>query len=305
MANELSLLGIGRTATNQRQVLDLLLLASLGKAPHVVVLGCSTCHAADSGMLTHRTRATLVQTLQALSQDGVRLLLLKHLNWEVKYPNLDTLLEAVSEAGPDKMAGILVELLGNATNMRAYATTKHIYDSRLTELQRCMRADGLRVTDDSLVQLLPTAEPAARIADDLDTVLSQSDLDKDGEVRRLLRGSYENASAMQPDFNGATTKARIALETVARRSAPRIALQRRQPAPPDNWGAALSFLRAQEVITAFEEQAFAKAYTLISTGVHEPVPDGLTQEQWTLLARTFAVASTYFLTLRNEAVRVR
>ena len=256
-------------------------------------------------MLTHRTRATLVQTLQALSQDGIRLLLLKHFDWELQHPTVDKLLKAVSRAGRDEMTGLLVELLGNATKVRAYATTKHIYDSRLAELRGCLRADGLEFSNDSLVQLLPSAEPAARVVDDLESVLSQSDLDEDGAIRRLLRKSYGNAIAVQPDYNGATSKARIALETVVRRSASKIASQRGRAAPLDSWGPALSFLRAQEVIATSEEQAFAKAHTLISTGAHEPVPNGLSEEQWTLLARTFAVASAYFLTQRYEAVRDR
>ena len=106
-------------------------------------------------------------------------------------------------------------------------------------------------------------------------------------------------STAAPDFNGATTKARIVLETVARRSAKNVAAARNKPLSRDAWGAALEFLRHEEIITKAEEEALAKVYTLISSGAH--VPSGLTDQQWALLARSFAVSGAYFLLHRHLA----
>jgi hypothetical protein len=197
------------------------------------------------------------------------------------------------------MAGLLVELVNGNTAVRANAPTKYVFDGRLADLRARLRVDGFEVINDALVRLVPGAEPVAKITDRLEQVLTGSNLDSDGEVRRLLRESYEGISATPPDFNGSTTKARIALETIARRSAATIATARGRDVPNDTWGAALAFLHAEMVLTKAEEEALAKVYTLISLGAH--VPKGLTDEQWALLARAFALSGAYFLTLQYLA----
>ena len=245
-------------------------------------------------MLTNQTRATLVQVFQALSPDAVQLLLLKHLDRDLWPITTHALLELAETAGPEQMAGLLVELLTGNTAVRANAPTKYVFDGCLADLRARLRADGFEVLEDALVRLIPGAEPAAKLTDHLEQVLTSSDLDTDGEIRRLLRESYESIATTPPDLNGSTTKARIALETIARRAAATIAPRRGKQAPTDSWGAALAFLRSETVLALPEEEALAKVYTLISPGAH--VPKGLTDEQWALLARTFAVSGAYFLT---------
>jgi hypothetical protein len=245
-------------------------------------------------MLTIRTRASLVQLLQAIAPDSVRLLFLKHFGEDVWPIDSGRLLEATASAGPEPMAGLLIELVSGNTAIRADAPTKYVFDGRLADLRGRLRADGFEVIEDALVRLLPGAEPVAHIADALEEALTGSQLDIDGEIRRLLRESHDDISTVPPDCNGATTKARIALETVARRSAKAIAQRESKVAPADGWGSALAFLRSEGVVAQAEEEALAKVYTLISPGAH--VPKGLTDEQWALLARTFAVSSAYFLT---------
>jgi hypothetical protein len=250
-------------------------------------------------MLTNQTRATLVQLLRAVSPEAVRLLLIKHLDHDPSSMTTTDLLDITAAAGPEQMAGLLVELLNDRTAVRADAPTKYVFDGRLADLRRRLRADGFEVVDDVLTRLLPVAEPLARISDHLDQALAASNLDNDGSIRRLLQESHASVSAVPPDFNDGTTKARIALETLARRSASAVAASRGEPAPTDTWGAALAFLRAEAVITQPEEEALAKVYTLISPGAH--VPKGLTDEQWALLARTFALSGSYFLTRQHIA----
>lgn len=244
-------------------------------------------------MLTNQTRAALVQLLQSISPNGVRLLFLKHFNIDQQYYDTDSLLQLTSSATPEEMTGLLVELVGGQTAIRADAPAKHVFDARIGELARRLRADGFEVIKDALCRLVPAAEPAAQISDYLDDALLTSGVDGDEAIRRMLGESYSSMSASPPNFNDSTTKARIALETVARRTAPLVATKRSRPAPQDSWGSALHFLKAEDVITQAEEDALAKVYTLISPGAHSP--KGLTDEQWALLSRTFAISGAYFL----------
>lgn len=250
-------------------------------------------------MLTNQTRAALVQMLQSISSDAVRLLFLKHLDIDQPHYEVTCLLRVTAEATPEQIAGLLVELVGDSTAIRTEAPTKHIFDKRRNELCRRLRADGFDVIEDAIARLMPAAEPAAQISDYLEQAIAASGLDADGEITRLLRESHDDISSAPPDFNGSTTRARIALETIARRSAALVAENRGMTAPDDKWGAALVFLRTQSVIALDEENAIAKVYTLISPGAH--VPKSLTDEQWALLARTFALSSAYFLTQAHLA----
>lgn len=244
-------------------------------------------------MLSNQTAAGLVQLLSALSQDAVRLLLIKHLNADPSPFTTTTLLYIVRSAPSDGMAGLLAELLGGGTAVRSDAPVKYVFDGRLRDFRARLRADGFDVLEDALIRLVPGAEPTARISDELENALATGVVDADGAIRRLLRESYGSLSATPPDFNDATTKARIALESIARRAAAAIAARSAQPAPADTWGSALHYLRVGGLMSREEEEALAKVYTLISPGAH--VPKGLTDEQWALLARTFAVSGAYFL----------
>ena len=105
--------------------------------------------------------------------------------------------------------------------------------------------------------------------------------------------------AVPPDYNGSTTKVRIALETVARRAAAAVARKKGGGYPNDSWGKALQFLRSDGVIEAGEEEILARVYTFISPGAH--VPKGVTAEEWARLARTFGLSSAYFLLRKYEA----
>jgi hypothetical protein len=58
-------------------------------------------------MLTNQTRAALVQVLQSVSSDAVRLLFLKHLDIDQPYYDTTRLLRVTAEATPEQMAGLL------------------------------------------------------------------------------------------------------------------------------------------------------------------------------------------------------
>src|SRR5262245_38943905 len=101
-------------------------------------------------MLTNQTLAGLVQVLRALSEDAVRLLFIKHLNRDPSPVTTSNLLDIAASAGPDAVAGLLVELVGGQTGVRADAPTKHVFDGRLADLRGRLRADGFEVGEDAL-----------------------------------------------------------------------------------------------------------------------------------------------------------
>ena len=74
-------------------------------------------------MLTKQTLAGLIQLLQSISQDAVRLLFIKHLNWDPSPFTTNNLLDIVASSPPDAMAGLLVELISDSTAIRADAPT--------------------------------------------------------------------------------------------------------------------------------------------------------------------------------------
>lgn len=250
-------------------------------------------------MLTNHTRAILVQVLQAISPEAVRLLFLKHFDIDQPYLDLDDKLRITTEASAEQVRGLLIEILGDTISVRRDAPHKGVFDSRVEDLNRRLRTDGFEVVDRTLTQLAPAAGAASQISDYLESVLSQSTLDQDGAIREKLRESHDHMSCAPPDLNGSTIKARIALETIARRAASSIATTRGRTSPNDIWGAALNFLRTEGVITQDEENAISTFYKLISPGAH--VPTGLTDEQWAILARTFVISSAYFLTQKHSA----
>ncbi len=239
----------------------------------------------------------MVDILRSLDYAKIELLMLKHFNVRAPGNTVSDLVRFL-ESDASAMGDLVVEFICNTTDARADAPVKRTYDGRIEELKRRLRTDGFEVSNGALVRLLPAAQPASQITDYLEQALDNG-LDSDGEIRRLLRQSHDNLSASPPDYNGGSTKVRIALETIARRSALLVGTKRSKALPEDKWGSALLFLRNEDVIGKAEEEAIAKVYTMISPGMH--VPKGLTDEQWALLSRTFALSAAYFLTQRHLA----
>jgi len=118
-------------------------------------------------------------------------------------------------------------------------------------------------------------------------------LDADGALRQALDEAATAFRSTPPDFNEATVKVRLVLETAGRRGAAAIAGRRGIAYPQDSWGRAIALFRAGGVIDVQEEDLLTRAYTLISPGAHVPV--GISAEEWARLARTYALSAAYFL----------
>jgi hypothetical protein len=170
---------------------------------------------------------------------------------------------------------------------------KHVFKSGIEELERWALHDGWIVENGTLVRVTPAAEEATGIRDKFLQDIQTSGLDADSAIKTAVEDSSKNFVAEPPDFNGSTTKVRIALETVARRAAVAVAKKKGGGYLDDSWGKALQFLRSSGVIEGQEEEILARVYTFVSPGAH--VPKGITAEEWARLARTFGLSSAYFL----------
>lgn len=240
-------------------------------------------------LFSHQTRGAMAQTLAAVSDNAARNFIYKHLGKiESKMPRIRELLRDAPEKALQSM---LIELISNNHTLRSAAAHKDIFDSSVEELKRWASHDGWIIEEGILVRGTPMAENVTGLRDKLILDLAASGLDSDNEIREAIEGSSKNFVAQ--DFNGSITKSRIALETVARRAATEIASTRAVSCPEDSWGKALQFLRSHDVIEKQEEVILAQVYTFTSPGTH--VPKGIMEEEWAMLARTFALSSTYFL----------
>jgi hypothetical protein len=246
---------------------------------------------------SHQTRGTMAQVLAASSDDATRTFIYKHLG--ISGSKVTPLCDIMKLATADQIRPMLVELLAANKVLRAGASVKHVFDGAVTELERWALYDGWTVEGGALVRVTPLAEEVTGIRDKLTEDLAASSLDQDGAIRAALDDSSKDFMAQPPDFNGSITKARIALETVARRAAAHLAAAKGAPYPEDSWGRALTLLKNQTVIEQTEEEIVARVYTFVSDGAH--IPKGVTAEEWARLARTFSISSAYFL-LRKVAV---
>ena len=238
--------------------------------------------------------AATAQALGALSNDAARTLLYKHLGVENPDTGMMAHVGIMTESGDDAVGGLIAELVAHRNQLRHNAPTRHVFDSRVEDLARWLFHDGWSVDDGRLVALGAAVEEATGVRDLVLVELAASGLDADHALERAVTEAAQAFRSDPPDFNESTTKVRIALETVARRAAPAIAVRRGIPPPADTWGGALAFLRLNaQLMTVHEEQAVSSVYTLISPGAHRPT--GLTDEEWARLARTFALSAAYFL----------
>lgn len=247
-------------------------------------------------IFSHQTIGTIAQVLSTILPLQAETFLYKHLGVSDVFPFLPVL----KFAPPEALVAMLTELLTNNKLLYAKAPVKHVFNSGIEELARWALHDGWIVENDTLVRVTPAAEEATGIRDKFLQDVATSGLDVDGAIRTAVENSSKDFVAEPPDFNGSTTKVRIALETVARRAAAATAKKNGGDYTDDSWGKALLFLRSTGVIEIQEEKILARVYTFISPGAH--VPKGVTAEEWARLARTFGLSSAYFLLRKYAAV---
>lgn len=235
---------------------------------------------------------SVVQCLRSLDRPAADLIVTKYLELPAGV-ELDAALVDVILANEAGSRAIALDLVLNSQAHRHDATPRHRFDTNVADLSRQLFLNGWEVTPEGLAAVGPAVEEVTGLKDALLDALAASGLDEDEAVKKCLKESDDAFVRVPPDFNDATTKARIALETVVRRAAAKQAADAGIAAPEDKWGAALLFLRQQGKFNVDDEKMIAAGYTFISPGAH--VPAGMSAEDWARLARTISISSLFFV----------
>jgi hypothetical protein len=250
-----------------------------------------------------QTIGSIVQVLSAVNIDAVDVLFYKYFGFHTDDCGSGTkaYLNVFHHADEDQVRGIVGELIRETGAIRASADSRLVFDAAWRELERWLLHDGWTTENVLLVRLAPAAEEVTGVRDRLLEELQVSGLDGDGVITDLVEEAARMFVADPPDYNSSITKVRIALETIARRSATNLASAGKGAYSEDSWGKALEFLRDAHVLERQEEEVLARVYTFISPSAH--VPTGITHEEWARLARTFGLGGCYFLLKKHAALK--
>jgi hypothetical protein len=129
-------------------------------------------------------------------------------------------------SGDDAVGGLIAELVAQRNQLRHNAPTRHVFDTRVHDLERWLFHDGWSVNDGQLVALGAAVEETTGVRDLVLDELAASGLNADHALERAVNEAAQAFRSEPPDFNESTTKVQIALETVARRPGHRRAARR-------------------------------------------------------------------------------
>jgi hypothetical protein len=205
----------------------------------------------------------------------------------------EALLSCLRDATDGQLMSLLDEIIRTRGDLRTRITPRYRHDERWEDLRRCLELDGYRVDENRLIPIDPTISGEIPIDDDLSSDLRRSGLRQGDEIIQLMETSAEAFRKTPPDYNGSLTKARIALETLARS----IALERLSKFPASfdetKWGQVLAYLRTSGMLSRAQEAGVAGAYSFVSPGAHTAV--GLTDHEMVRLGRSLVASVCYFL----------
>jgi hypothetical protein len=168
--------------------------------------------------------------------------------WDEFTSDNDDFLRVLRTAQSDSVNSLVGEIIREKFAVRVDALNKAAFDGRWREIERWLLHDGWAIEDGQLVRLTPEAEEATGVRDRLIEELGSSDLDNDKAIRKCIEESSKSFMAEPPDYNDATTKIRIALETIARSVATRMAAAKGIAYLEDKWGKALECLKIAGVL---------------------------------------------------------
>lgn len=217
---------------------------------------------------------------------------------------LSSLLSILKDLTEISLIRVLTEVVATQGDLRFRVNPRHRFDERMQDLTKCLLLDGYIIRDKQLVQSDPSIADAAPLEDDLIVALKSSGAPRRSEIIAKIEDSAAAFRAVPPDYNGALTNARVALETLAADVASSVPSQQGTPATynPSKWGEVISFLHKNDEITTKEEKGLAGVYGFLSPGAHRPL--GIPENQMTRLGRSFALNMCWFL-LNNHLNRHR
>jgi len=212
---------------------------------------------------SRQTIESVAPLLGSLSIDAAEVRLYQHLGVHLDDfalpQNMLGFLEVLKSADNDSVKSLVGTIVREKdTVRRADAPDWVVFDGRWREMERWLLHDGWSIKDDQLVRLTPEAEEATGVRDKLIEELGSSDLDNDGAIRKCIEDSAKSFMNEPPDYNDSTTKVRIALETIARRAATKVAAAKGIAYPEDKWGKALECLKTAKVLDLDEERLMGR-----------------------------------------------
>lgn len=204
-------------------------------------------------MLTKRTIISLCQYLSLQNEGVLNLLFEKHNLLQMSYYGGPSgyreqeLREVLGVATAEQVDAMLQEIVRTQSTFRSHVSPRYLHDERWDDLLRCLELDGYRLADGArgreLVPADPTIAGSVPIEDDLSVELHRSGLREAPDIVRLMESSATEFRKSPPNYNGALSTARVALETLARAIAKVRAAKHPEAFDESKWGSVLTCLR--------------------------------------------------------------
>ncbi len=250
-----------------------------------------------SFMYSIRTKFSLVRYLSIHEIGFLRVLLGGHINTAdiLQYIPMinDDLTACINSASNESLMALLNNMVQTSGDLRNRIEPRYRHDQCWTDLLNCLLLDGFSVEDNRLVSIDPNIEGQEPVEDEFIRELNASSLSDVDDIKDLLNRSADDFRSTPPDYNGCLSKARIAIETLAKG----MALHRQATHPaqynPSSWGSVLGYLRTSGLITENEEKGLAGVYGFVSAGSHRHV--GLSEMEMARLGRNLVASMCYFL----------
>src|SRR6266851_3502473 len=256
-------------------------------------------------MLSKRTRLSLAQFLALQSDGALKLLCEKHgiaCN-ELNYPEdrFDAIRAVVQRTAEEAVMAMLEEILRTQGDVRYGVSPKYRFDERWSDLMQCIELDGYQVDRENhtVRPVDPTIAAAIPAEDELSVELRKSRLAEAEEVSGLMEKSAEAFRQSSPDYNGALSNARVALETLAKGIAKTRNVGHAGSFDESKWGSILAYLGASGFLTQEEERGLAGVYGFVSPGAHKHI--GLSEQEMVRLGRSLIASMAYFLVRSHNA----
>lgn len=245
-------------------------------------------------VLTNRTKLSLCQLLDLISNSKLNVLLRKHnIFIESDFFDLREIENALFETSKESIGSLIHEIASTKGYLKKQVTTVYVFEERWKDFEKCLMLDGYRIDQDTLIRIEPLFDSDKAPEDDLSKELQNSSLPSSLDIIGLIQSSAEEFKKTVPDYyNGCLTNSRIALETLLKE----IAIKKGFSIGAKEtkvWGSALGYLKNHNFFNEKEEKAFASIYGFISEGAHKPL--GFTDEEFARFGRNLAISACYYL----------
>ncbi len=252
-------------------------------------------------MISHRSKLSLVHYLTLHEVAFIRILLGGHivmgdiLQGAFSFAPMvyDDLTASIISAPNENQMSLLNHMIQTSGDLRNRISPRYRHDECWSDLINCLLLDGYTIEENQLVSIDPNIDGQEPVEDEFVRELSNSGISGIGDIKALLNGSAEDFRQAAPDYNGCLSKARIALETLAKSISQHRQLTHPTTFNQNSWGATLNYLKTSGLISESEEKGLAGVYRLVSAGSHRHV--GLSEMEMARLGRNLVASMCYYL----------